>query len=299
MKKKPNTGWLDAFLYSAISDLFFLFGLIPQSTAKKIAEILGRVWFVIDQRHREIAVRNLARAFGDQMSPGEIRTLARRIFCNLARIIFEIGWSMHLDESGVRKHIRFSGLENLRMAREKGRGVLILTAHMGNWELLLAAAGKVGLPISAIYRPLDFRPLDLFFSELRSRSGAKLIPKHRGMRKVMESLRKNECVGVLLDQNARGRSGVFVDFFSTPASTNTGLALLARATESPVVPLFLVREADRYFVKCLPELPLIKSDNKNKDVETNTRIYNKVIESIVRNYPDQWFWVHRRWENMP
>ncbi|MBS3808781.1 MAG: lysophospholipid acyltransferase family protein [Desulfobacterales bacterium] len=289
----------DLVLYHIIYRFFFLIGLISPGLAARAANAAGRIWFVLDRRHREIAVENLTRAFGGQMSQAGIRSLARRAFCNLVRIIFEIGWSMHITDEDIRKYFRFRGMENLRAALHNKKGVLVFTAHIGNWELLPAAVGRIGYPISATYRPLDFKPLDMFFRELRSRDGAELLPKKRAMRKVLGSLKKNKLVGMMLDQNARVFDGVFTDFFGEPACTNKGLALLARETGTPVVPIFLVREQGYFQVECGRPLPRIKTGDKTKDIEALTRLYNKVIEDIIRRYPDQWFWVHKRWKTKP
>jgi len=175
----------------------------------------------------------------------------------------------------------------------------VLTGHMGNWELLSLAAAMLGYPMSAIYRPLDFKPLDRFFIELRSRYGAKMYPKKNAMRPILKGLKQKELIGILLDQNTGVSAGVFVDFFGSKACTNKGLALIALGTGAPVIPLFLLREDDIFRVEFGQEVPLIRSDDKTKDIEANTRQYNRVLESVIRRYPDQWFWVHRRWKTRP
>ena len=237
--------------------------------------------------------------FGYEKSPTEIRHMARCIFGNIVRILFEIGWAYGSSPREVVRHIRFDGLIHLHQAYRKGRGVLVLTGHLGCWELLSDAAGVLGYPINVLYRPLDFKPLDRFFENFRSRSGAQLFPKARAMRKVLRSLQSNGLVGILLDQNAQRKAGVFVDFFGKTACTNKGLALIAQKFGAPVLPIFLVREGDRYRMIIEPEVPLIHTGDKARDVLANTRQYNRVLESIIRRYPEQWFWVHRRWKTRP
>lgn len=299
MPNKPSgyrSAFADNLLYAMIRGAFFLLGLVSHKTAVITAGFLGRLWFAADRRHRNVAIGNLTLAFGREMTPSEIRAMARRVFFNLSLLLFEIGWAMRLDDTAVRKYFEFNGLHHLQAARQKGRGVLILTGHIGNWELLICAAGMIGLPLSAIYRPLDFQPLDRFFVDLRSRYGASLFPKARAMRKVMRSLAEEKMVGVLLDQSTGASAGVRVDFFGKPAFTNKGLALLARATGVPVLPLFLVRRGAKYRVEVGPELPLIRTGDKQSDIAVNTRLYNRELESIIRRYPEQWFWVHNRWK---
>jgi Kdo2-lipid IVA lauroyltransferase/acyltransferase len=290
---------LETIIYKAISAVFSALGMISRDRAVRLAGIIGHIWFVIDKRHRNVAIENLTHVYGREKSSREIRSLALRIFQNLALILFEIGWSLHFKEKDFYKVFKIVGLESVRSAYAKGKGVLALTIHIGNWELLMLAAGLLGFPMSAIYRPFDFKPLDRFFGDLRARYGAKLYPKSRAMRKILRSMRDKEIVGFLLDQNTNVQSGVFVDFFGKPACTHKGMAALALATAAPVISTFLVREGDRFRVEFGPEIPLIRTGDKDKDVIENTRQYNHVLESIILRYPEQWFWVHRRWKTKP
>ncbi|MBC2715009.1 MAG: lysophospholipid acyltransferase family protein [Desulfobacteraceae bacterium] len=287
---------METILFKTISGLFYLIGLISRNTAVKIADFLGGVWFVVDKRHRDVALENLTHVFGSEKSAVEIRKLARRIFRNLILIIFEIGWLLRLKEKEFSKYFHVNGLHYLKNAHKKGKGVLVLTGHMGNWELMSMAAAMLGYPMSAIYRPMDFKPLDLFFINLRGRYGTTLYPKKNAMRPILRGLKKGELIGILLDQNTNVQSGVFVDFFNRKACTNKGLALIALGTDTPVVPLFLLREEDGYRVEIGPEVPVIRTGDKEKDIITSTRQYNRVIEDVICRYPDQWFWVHRRWK---
>ncbi len=290
---------VETAIYRIITMVFFLIGRIPPETVEKMAGWLGRVWFMTDRRHREVAIENLRHVFGREKSPAAIRILARRVFCHLVLVVFEIGRMLHFRETDFLKNFRVSGLSHLRAAHKKGRGVLVLTGHMGNWELLVMCVAILGYPISAIYRPMDFKPLDRFFKDLRSRFGARMYAKKTAMRPILSGLRKKELIGILLDQNASARAGVFVDFFGKPASTNAGLALIALYTEAPVVPIFLIREGGRFVVTIGPEIPLIRTGDRAADVAANTRQYNQVLEEMIRRYPEQWFWVHRRWKTRP
>jgi len=286
-------------LFHIISGTFRVIGLIPRRIAEKLSRCLGRLWFLLDRRHQQVAINNLTYVFGYEKSPTQIRQMARRIFANLVMILFEIGWSHRASHEEIVRQIRFDGIHHLRTAYRRGRGVLVLTGHLGSWELLADAAGMLGYPINVVYRPFDFRPLDAFFENFRGRSGAQLFSKAHAMRKILRSLKNNELVGILLDQNTGRRAGVFVDFFGRSACTNKGLALIAQKTGAPVVPIFLVREADAYRMTVGPEVPLIETGDKNRDVSENTRQYNRVLEAMIRRYPEQWFWVHRRWKTRP
>jgi len=218
--------------------LFKALGLIPRKMAFKLGNLIGQILFLADRKHRKIVTDNLTRSFGHEKSSHEIKILVRRVFKNLGQIVFEIGWSLRLERKDFQKHFKINGLSNYRNAYEKDKGVLLLTAHMGNWELLSIVIAMAGYPVSVLYRPLDFSPLDRFFAMVRGRFGTELIPSAQSMRKILRNLKHGKVVGMLMDQNVDWFEGVFVDFFGHRACTNKGMALLARRTEAPVVPLF-------------------------------------------------------------
>lgn len=286
-------------IYKAVSASFKCIGLIPKGLGPRVGGVLGRISFLANKKHREIALNNLTLAYGDEKSPHEIRILAKKVFENLGKIVFEIGWFSILNRSNFDKYFRIDGLSHYTNAVTKNKGVLIFTAHFGNWELLTIFSGMTGYPVDIIYRPLDFPPLDKFFVKQRTRFGGSLIPKSRSMRRIIEALNMGKSLAFLMDQNADWYDGVFVEFFGRRACTKKGLALLALKTEAPVVPMFLVREESGFRVEIGPEVPLIKTGDKIKDIEANTQQYNDIIEAFVRRYPDQWFWVHRRWKTRP
>ena len=268
--------------------------------ALRIGNLIGRIWFLIDRKHQKIAISNLTLAFGKEKDSREIRILAREVFKNLGQILFEIGWSLHLKHKDFNKYFHIRGLSNYKTAYEKNKGVLALTAHIGNWEFLSIIAEMTGYQVRVLYRPLDFQPLNQFFTEFRTRfDSTELIPSAHAMRKILKSLKDGKVITLLMDQNVDWYEGVFVDFFGRRACTNKGLAILALKTEAPVMPVFLVREGSGFVAEFFPELPLIKTGDKTKDIEENTERYNQVIESFIRKYPAQWFWVHNRWKTRP
>jgi KDO2-lipid IV(A) lauroyltransferase len=282
-------------LQHVIAFLAKMMGCLPLKTGRLLGSRLGRLAFYLDARHRAIVLRNLAHAHYGNDSVAN-RKLARQVFENLGKVFFEIAWASRLSRRGLLKYIRVEGMNHFQNAYRKGHGVMFLTAHFGNWELLAVFPAMIGCPTNIVYRPLDFRPLDRFFIDLRCRFGGKLIPTKRSAARIVKDLRNGETVALLMDQNVDWYEGVFVDFLGQPACTNKGMALLALKTEAPVVPIFMVRKESGFEVTILPEIELFKSDDKIKAIETNTERYNKAIETIVRRYPDQWFWVHQRWK---
>ncbi|MEZ4529272.1 MAG: lysophospholipid acyltransferase family protein [Desulfobacterales bacterium] len=274
-----------------------LLGHLSLPGARRLGTLLGRLIFRMDRRHRQIAVENIGRAF--DFSSKEKERFALRVFENLGMVLMETAWSLRLDETRLAKYFRIIGAENIHCAYQEGKGVLALTAHFGNWELLTLVASLLRHPLSIVYRPLDFQPLERFICHMRTRFGGEQIPKKKAFRRVLKSLARGEMTALLMDQNVAMREGVFADFFGHPACTNAGLALLALKTKAPVVPVFLVREEFGFTAHFLPPLPLRESGDRIRDVESNTAQYNEVTESFVRKYPEQWFWVHRRWNTKP
>lgn len=275
-------------------------GALPDYIRINTGRMLGRIILRCDSRHRRIAFKNLLSAYGDAMSDAEILSLCRKVFENLGLVFMEVCWSLTKDQPALFRHFRIEGRHHMREAHKKGKGVLVLTAHFGNWELLTVIGALLGYPFRIVYRPMDFSPLENVVIRLRTRFGGDMIPKKKGFRKILNSLGRNELVGLLMDQNVACREGVFIPFFNMPACTNKGLALLALKTGAPVIPLFLRRNENGYTAEIWPEIPLTRTGDKIKDIEINTEAYTRAIEEIVRQYPDQWFgWLHRRWNTRP
>ncbi len=291
---------LDHWLYLILMGWMRLIGRLPKDARRRIAQQMGRLLFATDAKHRRITLDNLHRAFGNEKSKEQIDAIARAVFENLFHIVFELGWSLRLDETQLSAHFTVSGLETYQRAMDKGKGVLFLVAHFGNWELMPIAAHLGNMPVRIVYRPLDTPWVDHFFKMSRSRFGHQPVPTHRGtMRQIYVNLKRGYPVGMLMDQNVDWYEGVFVDFFGRRACTNTGMALLALRSEAPVLPAFMVRTPSGFHAVFGPELPLIRTGDRIKDVELNTQQYNRVIECYVRRFPDQWFWVHQRWKTRP
>ena len=289
----------EKIIIGAFEHLLKLIGLVPRKLAQRMADLLGRILFSVVKKHRRIAIGNLTYAFGHEKQPQEIEKIARQVFINLVKVVFEVGWSLHLKESQFAEYFKIDGYHHIKNAYEKGKGVLALTAHFGNWELLTVIGAMIKFPIDIVVRPLDFKPLDHFILNLRTRFGGKIIPKERSVHAIIRSLHRRDIVALLMDQNVDWYEGVFVDFMSHRACTSKGLALFALKTGAPVVPVFMVRERSGFRAEFGPEIVTVKTGDRQKDIETNTQEYNRVIENFIRRYPDQWFWVHQRWKTKP
>lgn len=283
--------------YQIIRLIILLLAAIPRQVITQLAKPLGRVWFAVDRRHRSIAINNLTIAFGTRMSAEDIRDLAKANFVQLARLVLEIPSLFKLKRTNLDRYVTFTGGHHLVEALQSGNGVLILTAHMGNWELMaLAFALKFGRPCNALARPLDYEPADRLLTELRRTTGNRVVDKANAGKAVAAMLKNDEIVGILLDQTASWYEGVFVPFFGKIACTNKGMAMFAQRYKAPVLPAFNYRLPDgRYRIVIDRPLPIVTTGNTRYDIMINTERFNRVIEKHILSAPDNWFWVHRRW----
>ncbi len=192
------------------------------------------------------------------------------------------------------------GLEHLERAFAQGKGVLSVVAHFGNWELMTVAVPLLARPMQIVYRPLDNPVMDNLLGWSRTKHGNTLIPKGGSGKRIIRLLRENHVIGILSDQNVDTREGVFVDFFGRPACTSVGTAVLALQSGAPVLPAFMPRMPDgRYRLIILPAVEITRTDDYESDLAVNTQRFTKVVEDMVRKYPDQWFWIHQRWKTKP
>jgi Kdo2-lipid IVA lauroyltransferase/acyltransferase len=274
----------------------WLVAYLPERVGLAVGRRIGDVlWWLLPGRRR-VALDNLQRGLGHEQPPDALRRIARRSFQHVGLNLVEACRYFLRPTEVMVSRVRVEGGEQLKTAIAEGRGVLILTAHYGNWELLAAAHGLVGLPLSIVIRPLDHPVLDALAARFRRRSGAELIVKRQAVREVIGALRRGRMVGVLLDQNATRAEGVFVPFFGVPASTSKGLALIALRTCAPVVPVFLRRESDGGH--CM-EVGAPVPPPADGDVVAYTARFNQVIEAAIRRSPEQWLWMHARWRTRP
>lgn len=286
----------DAACYRIIELLFLTLGRIPRPTAVFLGKMLGQIWYMADANRRRITIGNLARAFRKPANSWEIRRLARSVFQNICQIPFEVGRVARMSPDEFDRHFHIKGFDKCLELLKRQKGAVAITGHMGNWELLSVIAAMTGNKAHVVYRPLDFKPLDAYINRLRTRFGSELIPKSHAMRPILRALSRGGHVVIFPDQSVDWYDGVFVEFFGRPACTSSGAALIALKTGAPVFTIFLVRTPEGFAGEFGPEIPLIRTGDKIRDVEENTQRFNDAVEAFIRRYPEQWFWVHRRWK---
>jgi KDO2-lipid IV(A) lauroyltransferase len=195
----------------------------------------------------------------------------------------------------------YDGFENFEQAFAQGKGLLFLTAHLGGWELSAFAHSLHGHPLRIVARPLDNVYLDRMVRRYRTMHGNTVVDKDDFVRGILSAMKAGQTVGILMDTNMTPPQGVFVDFFGIPACTASGLARIALRTGAAVVPGFTIwdRTLRKYRLRFDPAVKLVRTGNLDTDTVTNTAIFTSIIENYVRQYPDQWLWVHRRWKTRP
>jgi Kdo2-lipid IVA lauroyltransferase/acyltransferase len=274
----------------------WLLARLPARAGLWVGSRLGDLAWLALPRRRAMTLENLARALGRERSAAQLRRLGRRSFEHLGMNLVEACVFFFRPPSVLLSRVELDGVEHVRAAAAKGKGILLLTAHYGNWELLAASHALSVYSLSVVVRPMDNPVMDRVVERFRLRSGVELITKRRGLRDILEALRRGRMVGILLDQNAARAEGVFAPFFGVPASTSKALAVISLRTGAPVVPVFIRRvEGERHRVEAGPVIPMPSTG----DVADYTAAFNRAIEAAIRRAPEQWFWMHNRWKTRP
>jgi KDO2-lipid IV(A) lauroyltransferase len=294
---------IDYFAYLIICVVLFIMRRIPRKLALRIAVAISDLAFLIDRRHRDIGMVNLAVAF-PKLSESKRALILRGSYHNFARVVVESARLPLLKQSNLSTLAAYdpaSGVENYLNARAQGKGVLFMTMHYGAWELLPYAHALYGHPLSFVIRKLDNRYLDRLVRDSRQASGNTVIDKKGAARRMMQELRHGRDVGILIDQSVAPEEGVFANFFGRPASSPAILAILALRNNAPVVcgTLRYSRRLDKHKIIFLPALEVIRTGNCERDILLNTEAYNKTLEHLIRQKPSQWQWMHRRWKGQP
>jgi len=273
---------------------------LPRPLARGIALATVRVLLAISPRLRKIAVFNLRLAFPDWTDARRNETL-NQMTRYLAWQAVEFARFPKYDRANIAPVIEIEGHENFLEAQRKGKGVLVLTGHIGAWELSSFAHAVYGFPMHYLARPLDNSRLDAFVNRYRGLSGNQPIYKNESARAVLKALHGGGIVGILADQNTLPEEGAFVDFFETVACTTTGIARLALHTGAAVVPGYTYWDiaGRKYKLRFEPAVEVVETGDGERDVVENTQRFAKIIENVVRQFPEQWVWVHARWKTRP
>ena len=273
-----------------------LFRHIPLSLRRILAFFIARLAYYISLKHRLITIHNLMRSFPDKPLK-EIIRLAKESYISAALVVVDFLDIPYLNKNNLHQWISIEGLDNYTEACKKGKGVLIFSAHFGNWEIGNAALAIMTHPFIFVYRVFDSPFLERIITGVRASYGNISLSKENAMRPMIRLLKNGATINLLIDQNVTWYEGVFVDFFGRKACTTPGLALLALHTKAQVLPVFTRRLPDgKYLLEIGKKVEIVSSGNRDTDVFINTQNFTKIIEEKIRQYPEQWFWIHQRWK---
>ncbi|MFN2633626.1 MAG: lysophospholipid acyltransferase family protein [Thermoanaerobaculia bacterium] len=273
----------------------------PEAASRAGAR-LARLYVSLVPSRRRILEGNLSAAFPRMSSP-DISALARRSVENFGAVFLEFLDSPRFSREEIEERVAVAGREHLEAARARGKGVFLLSAHFGSWELGAVRAGLLGEPIASVVRPLDNALLEGELARRRTRFGNRLIRKKEAAREILRALRHGGTVAILIDQNVLAGEGVFVPFFGRLAATSPSLALLQAKTDAAVVPVFTwPLGSGRYRLEFQP--PVLAAEfegieSRDERIRLATARYMAITEAAVRRAPEAWLWIHNRWRTRP
>jgi KDO2-lipid IV(A) lauroyltransferase len=291
------TEWIE---YAAVWVILKGLGVLPRPLARSFASGMMRIFYALLPRLRKTAETNLRIAFpewGDIQRKKVIRGMLR----NLGWMAAEFVRLPKYSKKNIEQIVALDGHENFLEGQRRGKGVLYLTGHIGAWELSSFAHALYGFPLHYMARRIDNQKIDALVNRYRCLPGNRPIFKNESARVMLKALKEAGTVGILADQNTMPGEAVFVDFFGKQASTTTGIARVALHTDAAVVPGYAVWDEaiGKYRLRFEPPVELIRTGDMERDVVENTQKFTKVIEDIIRKYPEQWVWVHGRWNTRP
>jgi KDO2-lipid IV(A) lauroyltransferase len=291
---------IESIQYWLVVGIARFLGWLPRPVARLLSGLLASLVYRLHGRLRQVGLRNLELAMPELTLEAKEKIL-RGVYRHLGWQLVEFCRMTRYTPENLRYWARTEGLENYLAARARGKGVMIITGHLGAWELSSFYHSLMGYPMSMIIRRLDNRKLDCFVNGIRCLHGNEVIHKDDFGRGLITAMREGRTVGILMDTNMTPPQGGFVDFFGVPACTGTGLAHIARKTGSAVLPGFMLWEPaeKKYVLHFGEEVQIPHTDDVTADILEGTQRCTRAIEQWIRRAPDQWLWIHRRWKTRP
>ena len=279
----------------------FIVKFTPPCCLYGFAEGIALLGYRFALKQRKIALDSLEIAFGKEKSAQELDRIARDCFIYMAKSAIELMYLMNKPKV-LKERVKIVGVQHLDNALAKGKGVILVSAHFGNFPLLLGKLSLEGYKSAGIMRQMRDLKVENIFLKMRNRYGIKTIyaqPRNVCVNSTIESLRNNEAVFIPIDQNF-GTAGIFVDFFGIKAATATGPVVLTQRTKAALLPCFIIRQGDdMHNIVFEPEMALEEGTNSQETVLINIQKLTTIIESYIRRYPAEWGWIHRRWKSKP
>jgi len=285
--------------------VFFLFAIplaiTPIRFSLRVGEILGLIVYRIWRSRRRIAIKNIKECIsnGGLKIDSGYEDIIKASFKNMGRNFVEVVKIFFGFSKKIIDGVELLGEEYFKEAKSKGKGILFITGHCGDWELMAIVFSIRVEPISVIARPLDNPYMNSILERVRRRFGNRVIYKRGALRDIINSLRRNEAVGILMDQSVVSDEGYVLEFLGKGAWTTKMPALIARKTGASVLPVFINRiNGYRHVVKIYPEITLSDNQDRELAIKEDTRVFSRYIEDYVRQNPSEWLWIHRRWKRV-
>jgi len=286
-------------IYSCLLAFVACFRLFPRRAALSTTRGLGWAAFYLLKSKRLRTLKQLTTAFGHEKSLSDIRRIAKKVFSNFGASVADAVLAPRLMENGIHKLVTAEGLEHLDGFSRNNEGAILLTAHFGNWELLAAWVAKRGYKIKVIAAPQTNPYINRLIADMRKGARYESIERGNHTREILRALAKGYSIGVLIDEDTKA-DGVFVRFFNQWAHTPVGPVRLALKYGLKIIPVFIhLRSEDTYHVEVKDPLPLVITGDKNRDLILNTQLCSDAYEAVIREHPEQWLWVMRRWKTQP
>lgn len=287
------------FARKALRVCSLIISFLPEPSIYAFANSLSKLGYLLAIRQRRIALQSLHIAFPEEKSAAAIQEIAKATFKNMAMGMVELIFLME-HPTIIKNRVEICGRENLDKALAEGNGVVGVSAHFGNFPLMLLRLVQEGIPTNAIIRFARDEKIERYFQHKRNALGLKTIysqPRKICVEASIRALRDNELVFIPLDQNF-GSGGVFVEFFGRQAATATGPVIFALRTKAPILPMFIIRQKDNtHKIIIEPALHIEEKEDSQKTIEHNIARITKIIESYIKSYPQEWGWIHRRWKS--
>ncbi|WP_457595735.1 lipid A biosynthesis lauroyl acyltransferase [Hydrogenimonas sp.] len=293
-----KTQLIDA-LYVGLFHGFRLFVRVtPGFIQRPVLRAIALAAYLLDARHRRIARVNLDLAFGDEMKEKEKKRIVRRTYENLLLNVADFVAMQGMPPQKVLERITFENEHYLTDELAKGKPVILITAHYGDWELLPRAFTARYGPLAVVGRPLDSQAMNEILERYRKRAGIRLIHKKGAMKGLVKALKEGMSVGLLVDQNTAEKDGILVDFFGKEARHTPAASILARKFDTAIVPVFITADTSRRFtIRCEKPIRCDRETPAEEAIFACTQAQARVTEAAIRRKPDEWFWLHQRWKN--
>lgn len=284
----------DLLVYIIFRIFVFIVKILPHKLKYIMGNLFGKIAYYLTKSRRKIARENLLKAFGGELRKSEIESIIKQVYKNLGLILVEFVLLLKIKKNNLNKFVDIDGIEYLDEVYEQNNGVIIYSAHFGNWEWLAALISLMGYPLNAIAQEQHNMYFNNFINKVRESKGINIIPLGVSVRKAYRKLQEGECVYILGDQDAR-HHGWNIEFFGRSASTFPGAVQLSQKTGAAILPAFLIREEWGSYRLEFKKPHWVNSSSKEEQKLALQKITD-IVESQIREYKDQWFWIHKRWK---